>query len=115
MALQTRDPSAEVPLSINCWPSTSGGDSYVNIEYECTLTSDLLDVTIAIPLPPLSSGPRVNQVRTFKRSSSTSLMWAKCHADTVEGGAVFHTANFYQSSKMAGFVSVTPQARLQRK
>lgn len=29
--LQTRD-EAVLPLSINCWPSISGGESYVNIE-----------------------------------------------------------------------------------
>lgn len=28
---QTRDESV-VPLSINCWPSISGGESFVNIE-----------------------------------------------------------------------------------
>ena len=64
--MQTRDPDAEVPLSINCWPSTSGGESYVNIEYECTLESDLQDVTIAIPLPPLASAPRINQARPHR-------------------------------------------------
>ncbi|KAK9809010.1 hypothetical protein WJX72_007862 [[Myrmecia] bisecta] len=57
---QTRDESM-VPLSINCWPSASGGDSYVNIEYECTTDSDLQNVVVAIPLPPMSSGPKVNQ------------------------------------------------------
>ena len=29
--LQTRDEGV-LPLSINCWPSISGGESYVNIE-----------------------------------------------------------------------------------
>ena len=60
--LQTTDESA-VPLSINCWPSASGRDSYVNIEYESTATFDLQDVTIAIPLPALASPPRVKNVR----------------------------------------------------
>ncbi len=52
-----------MPLAINCWPSVSGRDSYVNIEYECSATFDLQDVTIAIPLPALSTPPRVNNVR----------------------------------------------------
>lgn len=38
--LQTRDES-QVPLTINCWPSVSGADSYVNIEYEATAPFDL--------------------------------------------------------------------------
>ena len=59
--LQTTDESS-VPLSINCWPSASGRDSYVNIEYESTASFDLQDVTIAIPLPALASPPRVKNV-----------------------------------------------------
>lgn len=58
--LQTKDEGL-VPLTINCWPSVSGGQSYVNIEYESTATYDLQNVAIAIPLP--SGPPTVNQVR----------------------------------------------------
>jgi hypothetical protein len=75
--MQTRDQEAEVPLTINCWPSTSGGDSYVNIEYECNVGLDLHDVTIAIPLPPLSSAPRINQVEgdTHYDGRKGQLLW----------------------------------------
>ena len=58
---QTRDES-KVPLSINCWPSVSGGESFVSIEYEATDAFDLHNVVISIPLPPLRDPPRVNQV-----------------------------------------------------
>jgi hypothetical protein len=58
--MQTRDEDM-VPLTINCWPSVSGGESYVNIEYESNADYDLQNVTIAIPI---SSPPTVNQVRT---------------------------------------------------
>lgn len=51
-----------MPLSINCWPSVSGGESYVNIEYESTSSFDLQNVQIAIPLPPAGHAPTVNQV-----------------------------------------------------
>lgn len=51
-----------VPLLINCWPSASGGESYVNIEYESTTDFDLQNVAIAIPLPALAASPKVNQV-----------------------------------------------------
>lgn len=51
-----------MPLTINCWPSVSGGESYVNIEYESTAHFDLQNVVIAIPLPALSHAPRVTQV-----------------------------------------------------
>ena len=61
-AVQTRDESM-VPLSINCWPSVSGGESYVNIEYESSAPFDLQNVVIEIPLPALSHAPRVTQVR----------------------------------------------------
>ncbi len=60
--LQTRDESV-VPLSINCWPSISGGESYVNIEYESTASFDLQNVNILIPLPGTAQTPQVNQVR----------------------------------------------------
>ncbi len=60
--LQTRDEDL-VPLNINCWPSVSGGESYVNIEYECTAEFDLQNVVILIPLPGVGHAPTVNQVR----------------------------------------------------
>ena len=59
--MQTTDESM-VPLLINCWPSASGGESYVNIEYESTTDFDLQNVAIAIPLPALAASPKVNQV-----------------------------------------------------
>jgi len=51
-----------VPLSINCWPSVSGGESYVNIEYEASKSFELQNVIIHIPLPALRDVPMVNQV-----------------------------------------------------
>ncbi|GLJ23098.1 hypothetical protein SUGI_0436060 [Cryptomeria japonica] len=51
-----------VPLSINCWPSVSGGETYVNIEYEASEAFDLQNVLISIPLPALRDPPTVNQV-----------------------------------------------------
>lgn len=59
--LNTTDESM-VPLLINCWPSVSGGESYVNIEYESQAAFDLQRVEIAIPLPAMSHAPQVNQV-----------------------------------------------------
>ena len=52
-----------MPLTINCWPSSSGAESYVNIEYESTVDFDLQNVAISIPVPSASSAPRINQVR----------------------------------------------------
>ena len=62
--MQTTDDSL-APLSINCWPSQSGAESYVNIEYEATSAFDLQTVVIAIPLPAMSHAPRVSQVHAF--------------------------------------------------
>merc|ERR1719197_553474 len=48
-----------VPLVINCWPSPSGSESYVNIEYEATDKFDLHNVQILIPIPS-AEAPQVN-------------------------------------------------------
>ncbi|KAL6517783.1 hypothetical protein OROMI_033484 [Orobanche minor] len=48
-----------VPLSINCWPSVSGNETHVNLEYETPPLFDLQDVVISIPLPALREAPRV--------------------------------------------------------
>ncbi|KAK9915694.1 hypothetical protein WJX75_002778 [Coccomyxa subellipsoidea] len=56
--MQTKDESL-VPLSINCWPSISGGESFVNIEYESFAEFDLQNVVVAIPC---HQPPRINQV-----------------------------------------------------
>eukprot|EP00243_Klebsormidium_subtile_P007357 TRINITY_DN325_c0_g1_i1.p1 TRINITY_DN325_c0_g1~~TRINITY_DN325_c0_g1_i1.p1 ORF type:complete len:246 (+),score=70.56 TRINITY_DN325_c0_g1_i1:100-738(+) len=51
-----------VPLSINCWPSVTGNESQVNIEYESQAEFDLKNVLISIPLPALRDAPQVNQI-----------------------------------------------------
>jgi hypothetical protein len=48
--------------SVNCWPSVSGGESYVNIEYEASQAFELQNIIIQIPLPALRDPPTVNQV-----------------------------------------------------
>lgn len=66
-----------VPLSINAWPSASGKDCYVNIEYESNVDYDLQGVVIAIPLPHLGHAPTVNQVDGDWRydSRGSALIW----------------------------------------
>lgn len=63
--MQSKEADAQIPISINCWPSTSGGESYVSIEYECNVELELQNVDIVIPLPDLKSGPRINSVSDF--------------------------------------------------
>ena len=66
--VQTKDEDA-VPLTINCWPSASGGESFVNIEYECRAEFDLQQLLIAIPC---HQPPKITQARaapTLKFSS----------------------------------------------
>lgn len=58
---QTSDESA-VPLTINCWPSVSGSETYVNVEYETNGSRDLHNTVIAIPIPPCRDPPQVTQV-----------------------------------------------------
>ncbi|KAI5661272.1 hypothetical protein M9H77_20595 [Catharanthus roseus] len=59
--MQSGDESL-VPLSINCWPSVSGSDTYVNIEYEASSMFDLQNVVISVPLPALRDAPTMQQV-----------------------------------------------------
>ena len=56
--MQTKDEDM-VPLTINCWPSISGNESYVNIEYECQADFDLQNIVVAIPC---HQPPKINQV-----------------------------------------------------
>ncbi|XAR56298.1 hypothetical protein NMG60_11036732 [Bertholletia excelsa] len=51
-----------VPLSINCWPSVSGNETYVSIEYEASSMFDLQNVVISVPLPALREAPNVRQI-----------------------------------------------------
>lgn len=59
--MQSADESL-VPLSINCWPSVSGNETYVNLEYEASSMFDLQNVVISIPLPALREAPKVQQI-----------------------------------------------------
>ncbi|GFQ03960.1 coatomer subunit delta-2 [Phtheirospermum japonicum] len=59
--MQSADESL-VPLSINCWPSVSGNETYVNMEYEASPMFDLQNVVISIPLPALREVPKVQQI-----------------------------------------------------
>ncbi|XP_068654219.1 coatomer subunit delta-like [Aristolochia californica] len=59
--MQTTDESV-VPLTINCWPSISGSETYVSIEYESSSLFDLHNVVISVPLPAVREAPTVRQV-----------------------------------------------------
>lgn len=72
--MQTKDPEA-VPITINCWPSTSGGDSYVSIEYECNVALELQEVSIVIPLPSLKAAPRIKTVSPFDNAPEETSEW----------------------------------------
>lgn len=49
-------------VSVNCWPSVSGSETYVNIEYETPAKIDLQNVVISVPLPALREAPNVQQI-----------------------------------------------------
>ncbi|KAL9453061.1 hypothetical protein AB3S75_008789 [Citrus x aurantiifolia] len=59
--MQSADESM-VPLTINCWPSVSGNETYVSIEYEASTMFDLRNVAISVPLPALREAPSVRQI-----------------------------------------------------
>lgn len=56
---QSRDES-KVPIIINCWPSVSGGESFVSIEYEASDVMEYENVSIIIPLPSSREPPTIN-------------------------------------------------------
>ncbi|CAI9772197.1 unnamed protein product [Fraxinus pennsylvanica] len=59
--MQNADESL-VPLSINCWPSVSGNETYVSMEYEASSMFDLQNIVISAPLPPLRESPSVQPI-----------------------------------------------------
>ncbi|XP_062207339.1 coatomer subunit delta-3 [Phragmites australis] len=66
---------ASLPLAVNCWPSVSGNETYVNIEYEASEMFDLHNVVISMPLPALSEAPSVRQIDgEWKYDSRNSVL-----------------------------------------
>lgn len=53
---------SSLPLTVSCWPSTSGNTTVVNIEYEASDMFDLHNVVFSIPLPALRDAPSVKQI-----------------------------------------------------
>mmetsp|Transcript_11507 Transcript_11507/g.32311 ORF Transcript_11507/g.32311 Transcript_11507/m.32311 type:complete len:521 (-) Transcript_11507:499-2061(-) len=82
-----------VPLMISCWPSISGGESFINIEYECSAPFDLHDVQIVVPVPALSSPPKVNQIDGDYQydARKSAFVWKNdlIDADNASGSAEF--------------------------
>uniref|UniRef100_A0A0E0JQM9 Coatomer subunit delta n=1 Tax=Oryza punctata TaxID=4537 RepID=A0A0E0JQM9_ORYPU len=69
---------SSLPLAVNCWPSVSGNETYVNIEYEASEMFDLQNVVISIPLPALREAPSVRQIDGEWRydSRNSVLEWS---------------------------------------
>ncbi|XP_020113776.1 coatomer subunit delta-2-like [Ananas comosus] len=67
-----------LPLTVNCWPTVSGNETFVNIEYEALETFDLQNVVISIPLPALRESPSVRQIDGEWRydSRNSILEWS---------------------------------------
>ncbi|XP_021901586.1 coatomer subunit delta-like isoform X1 [Carica papaya] len=67
-----------VPLTINCWPSVSGNETYVSIEYEASSAFDLRNVVISVPLPAVREAPNVRQIDGEWRydSRNSILEWS---------------------------------------
>lgn len=43
-----------VPITVNCWPTPSSAETFINIEYEATAKYDLHNVVITIPGVPVA-------------------------------------------------------------
>ncbi|KAJ3669140.1 hypothetical protein LUZ60_011090 [Juncus effusus] len=67
-----------LPITVNCWPSVSGNETYVNIEYEASDLFDLQNVVITVPLPALRDPPNVNQIDGEWRydARNSALEWS---------------------------------------
>ncbi|KAF1878809.1 hypothetical protein Lal_00047481 [Lupinus albus] len=65
-------------IAVNCWPSTSGNETYVSIEYEASSMFDLQNVVISVPLPALREAPSVKQIDGEWRydSRNSVLEWS---------------------------------------
>eukprot|EP00736_Rhodelphis_marinus_P000398 Rmarinus@m.10365 len=91
---QSKD-EADIPITVTCWPSTSGSESQVNLEYE--LQRDdmrLQDVEIRIPLPGCRTQPSVSNVDGDLRFDSREecAIWAIDIVDkTNKNGSVEFT------------------------
>ena len=78
------DGAALAPLSVTCWPSVSGHETYVNLEYESSAPFDLREVTIAVPVPGATGGaPQVNQCDGAWRYDprARALLWTVALVD----------------------------------
>nr|GLL45625.1 coatomer subunit delta [Ipomoea trifida] len=75
--MQSTDESI-LPLTLNCWPSVSGNETYVNIEYETPANIDLQNVIVSVPLPALREAPNVQQIDGDWRydSRNSVLEWS---------------------------------------
>jgi len=79
-----------LPLAVTCWPSLSGGDAYVNLEYEARAAFDLRDVVIALPA---ACPPRVGAIdgSWSYDSRRKAVLWAidMIDASNATGSAEF--------------------------
>lgn len=96
----TKDES-KAPLLINCWPSDSGGESVVNIEYELGAIKELRDVVITIPIGS-GNQPTVSQCdgEFVYNARSQSVEWRLAIIDgsNPQGSLEFSTASLDPNS-----------------
>lgn len=64
-----------VPITVNCWPTPSSSETFINIEYEASAKYDLHNVVIAIP--GIHSAPTVNSCNGDWRfdSKRNCVLW----------------------------------------
>lgn len=69
---------ASLPLTVNCWPTVSGTETFVNIEYEAFEMFNLRNVLISIPLPASREPPSVRQIDGEWRydARNSTLEWS---------------------------------------
>ncbi|KAJ1273987.1 hypothetical protein BS78_05G028800 [Paspalum vaginatum] len=104
---------SSLPLSVNCWPSVSGNETYVNVEYEASEMFDLHNVVISIPLPALREAPSVRQIdgewKFDSRNSAGSMELAVSPADP---SSFFHISVGFSASSTLSDLKFSQRARL---
>ena len=91
----TKDESL-VPLQISCWPSVSGNDTVVNLEYEAGAAFELHNVQIVVPIPG-ADAPQITSVDGDAHfdARNSCLVWSNelIDDDNREGAMEFTLVN----------------------
>lgn len=108
-----------VPITVNCWPSESSNETYINVEYDAKDDIDLRRVKIIIPVPRSDNSkdnlPVVNSIdsgETSYDSKSSSFVWEIPLVDrSNRSGSIEFVMNFASPAASYFPIEVTFDAK----